>query len=392
MTVKMSIKYRCADPSSYGDPCADPPKAGDDPEYTVFEFGTKSFPNVPLILRAASYERDSNVGYGKKRINVTLNGFLEGDNHEEVVRMYKKLSDVFVHNDLRFTYEIIDTFGTYKIIDDQPIYMDSYNEPSAWKQYNGDYEITFHYYEDQCYTTDLGIRVVYTPDETLIANPDSYIFNPCPMISKNSNRKRDWNADNKTRYGKKIGKEVYVTLKGFLSASSNVTLQTKIDRLEQIFSLATRGSLTYGCFTHEVRIVQEPQFSLTFPRNHVDYEIQLAYGTDEIFEISTEITFSRVHKFPKIRNRLYCAKIEVTEYIPSGQYVDYSLRLKAKDRETTRQRAQDEFNALVYQPGLSYKLEGGTERWLDDNSIEIKDRRFYIDAILINIEDSSALP
>ena len=75
-------------------------------QYQRFDFGTTKFPNVPLFSREPSYERDGNTGYGKKRIDCTLTGFIEENDAYELQLLYAKLEEVFEHNDIRFTYKI----------------------------------------------------------------------------------------------------------------------------------------------------------------------------------------------------------------------------------------------------------------------------------------------
>jgi hypothetical protein len=103
-----------------------------------------------------------------------------------------------------------------------------------------------------------------------------------------------------------------------------------------------------------------------------------------------------MHKFTKVRNRLYCKTIKVKQYTGwsgeyiSGQYIDYSIRIKGKDRETTRYMLKDELASIIFSGG--YEMDGGSEHWLDDNFIEFNTKYFYKTAILPNVDYDAIVP
>jgi len=374
-------------------------------QYQRFDFGTTKFPNVPLFSREPSYERDGNIGYGKKRIDCTLTGFIEENDAYELQLLYAKLDEVFEHNDIRFTYKIEQespagsgVWNTTVVMDEEPVYIDKVSEPSGWKFYNGEYNIAFHYYKNDAYTNDLGIAAHYLQDAACITSPGAaalYLFEPAPSIGRNTNRKRDWNSSGKSKSGKKIGNEVMIDIKGFLSADNEEDLYAKMTEMEDALKVI-KGTLTYGSFTKQVRLVSGPNFSPIFIRNHVDYTIRFAYNTENLYEITTDLKFSRMHKFTKVKNRLYCKTIKVKQYTGwsgeyiSGQYIDYSIRIKGKDRETTRYMLKDELASIIFSGG--YEMDGGSEHWLDDNFIEFNTKYFYKTAILPNVDYDAIVP
>lgn len=374
-------------------------------QYSRFDFGTTAFPNVPLFSREPSYERDGNTGYGKKRIDCTLNGFIEENDPYELQLLYTKLEEVLEHNDVRFTYKIKKEFpvgsglwNSIIVVDDEPVYIDKVSEPSGWKFYNGEYNIAFHYYKNDSYTNDLGIIAHYLQDSKCIAPPSAstlYLFEPAPSIGRSTERKRDWNSSSKSKYGRRIGNEVMIDIKGFLSADNEADLHSKMEEMEDVLKV-TQGTLTYGSFARQVRLVSGPNFSTIFIRNHVDYTIRFVYNTEELYEISTDLKFSRLHQFTKIKNRLYCKTLKIKryrgwsgEYI-CGQYIDYSIKIKGKDRETTRSMLKDELASVIF--GGGDEMEGGSERWLDDNSIEFNAKYFYSLAVLNNVDFDASVP
>lgn len=374
-------------------------------QYSRFDFGTTAFPNVPLFSREPSYERDGNTGYGKKKIDCTLSGFIEENDAYLLQLLYAKLEEVFEHNDVRFTYQIQQEspagsgiWNTTTIMNEVPVYIDKVGEPSGWKFYNGEYTINFHYYQNDSYTNDLGIIAHFLQDATCIPSPGAaalYIFDPAPSIGRNTDRKRDWNSSNKSMYGNTIGKEVMIDIKGFLAADNEPALHAKMSNMEDAFKI-TAGTLTYGSFSKYVRVVNGPNFAPGFTRNHVDYTIRLAYNTEDLYEITTNIKFTRSHKFTKVKHRLYCKKIKIKQYVGysgeslSGQYIDYSIKIKAADRETARSMLKDEFSAMLF--GGGYEMEGGGESWPDDNSIDFQVKYFYETAIIENVNIDPSVP
>lgn len=369
--------------------------------YSRFDFGTIDFPNIPLFSREPSYERDGNIGYGKKKIDCTLSGFIEENDAYLLQLLYARLEEAFEHNDVKFTYKIeqenpAGVWNTTIIMDEVSVYVDKVSEPSGWKFFNGEYTINFHYYKDDSYTNDLGIVASFLQDSTCSLSPILYTFDPAPSIGRNIDRKRDWNSSRKSMYGRDIGNEVMIDIKGFLSAETEAALFTKINDLEDVFSI-TSGTLNYGSFTKNVRVVNGPNFATTFPRNHVDYTIRLAYNTEDLYEITTDLKFSRAHKFTKVKNRLYCKlRPRVKTYTGwsnepiCGQYIDYSVKIKAVNKSTARSMLRDELSAIIF--GGGDEMEGGYEHWIDDNTIEFQTKYFYDTVIISNVDVSPTVP
>lgn len=334
---------------------------------------TTGFKRIPLVSRRINNERSEKQAYAVRTVNITLSGFVTGNNHSEVVALYQQLKSLLSKNDVRITY----SSGSTVILNNERIWLDSINEPSDWKQYQGDFEIGLHYIENICYEDDFGISASYIPDVG-----SSYSFSPVPLWQKSSKPGREAPGSSRfTPSGSRRGNEVTLVLTGDLVAESSILLAQKMDALNDAFKYD--GTLNYGAWSEDVRVVSMPQFTSVLPARTVGYSITLVYWDSAIQFQSTRITFSRIHRFPKIKNRLYCGRNEVTEYHTSGQFITYSFKLRAITLADSRTLLANEMATTIYANGV--ELEGGTEVHEDDDTIVATVKKYHNTPILANL-------
>lgn len=355
-------------------------ECGDPPVLRTLKFG-EDIKNMPLIGRSNSISRPSDQGFSNSfTTRVTLEGFIEGNDHKDILMQLQLLKDFFHRNDLNFTYKI----GSYIIYDNISIYLDGFEEPVSWKQYNSDYSITFHLFEDKCDQYNLGIRCDYVNDQSEV-----HIFDPTPLWEANATPSReDAFMPMDTPYGEKRSTQIKTTLNGSLRANDRLELKNKMERLASVFK--RDGVLTYNGWSNSVRVEDGVKFNQSFPRDYVTYTINLLYYDSDIHSLSIERTFSEIHKHTKVNTRLYCRKTEIEEFHDSPQYVNYSVSLKSKDRTTCRMLLERELSKLIVPGGK--RLPGGLETWKDGNEIEYKSQYIYLDPILPNITDDPNIP
>ena len=340
--------------------------------------GTYIFPaeEMPLFTRQLDYMRPTDQGFGGKRLNCSLSGFTQGNNHREVVANYQALLNIVKCNNLRFVYQADDL----PIIDTQ-VYVDDYNEPSDWKEYEGDYNISFHYFEQPTHSlASLGIQAQY------VHATGTYVFDPTPLWSSGTKLNReDWRSSRILPSGASYASEVGVSLQGRLHADDATALRAKMTALEEAFR--TDGSLNYGTWTRDMRVDSGPQFSQSFPRNYVDYTIELRYDTEGIIEFSSTRSFGRLHNFPKIKELPWCNTVRIRTFSPLGQRVNYSIKIRANSTTQARSLLANEAANLVTLGGV--ELEGGTEDWDDmKHSVSLSFSKYYYPPILTNLANT----
>lgn len=374
-----------------------------DAEDILISFPSANFPRIPIITRNKAAVRSGNTGYGTTRINVTLNCFVTGNRHSDIVARYEQLEDVFDRNDLYMWY--ISGNGDFKIVNGIRVYIDSFSEPSSWKQNRGNFSITLHYFKVTCDYNSFDIIATYGQTNLEGYDPEnpmgqiplvSYKFDPCPLYSSNIQKiNGESTASEFTPYGLPLEKNRIITLTGILKAEKYRDyevdglpvdgLKTKMDKLEEAFS--RHGVLDYGDWTRQVYIESGPVFELSLPHAFVKYTIKLRCHEDEIYELSCVREFTRIHHHAVVDERLYCLKTEVDEFHESGQYVNYSMTLKAKSREKARELLKRELSLFVTAGGT--EMPGGKEKWLNDRTIAIQFKKFYLEPILPNVEDTT---
>lgn len=378
------------------------PNCGSNEEDEVLiRFPSVQFPRIPLISRSKSSVKSGDLGYGTTRIDVTLDCFVTGDRHSDIVAQYEILENVFDRNDLYMWY--ISGNGDHKVINGVRVYISKFNEPSDWKQHKGRYSVGLYYFKNVCDYDSFGISASYDQTSLESYDPDnpngqepqvSYAFNPCPLWSSDIEKVNgEPTASEFTPYGEVLKKNRTIILTGMLKADHYENyivngvpqdgLKTKIDKLHEAFS--RHGVLNYGDWTRQVYIESGPTFETSLPHCFARYSIRLKCHEDEIYELKCTRDFTRTHHFAKVDDRLYCLKTEVDEFHESGQYVDYSMTLKAKTREKARELLRKELGQFVTPGGV--EMRGGKERWLNDRTISISLKKFYVEAILPNVED-----
>ena len=370
-------------------------------ETVVIKFPSVDFPRIPLISRKKSSLRQGDTGYGTNRIDVTLQCYVIGDRHSDIVRKYMLLQDAFDRNDLHMWYTVNN--GEDKIIDGVRVYIDDYSEPSGWKQYDGTFSINIHYFKISCDYDSFGIKAYFEGFNLEGYDPDNvdsqearttYNFDPAPLYSAQIEKVNgEPTASEFSPYGEILKQNRIITLSGLLKADhyedyvedgvNKDGLKTKMDDIVEAFS--RHGVLHYGDWTYQVYIESPISFETTLPHSFVKYSIRLKCHEDEIYELKCTRDFSRIHHHAKVDERLYCLKTEVEEFHESGQYVDYSMTLKAKTREKARELLKKEWQLFVISGGI--EMPGGKERWLNDRTIVVTAKKFYLEPVLPNFED-----
>jgi hypothetical protein len=159
-----------------------------------------------------------------------------------------------------------------------------------------------------------------------------------------------------------------------------------------VFQPGAKGTLNYGDFSHTVRLYEAPEVPAVFPRNYCHYKLMFIRYTDDLFTFTVDKSYSRIHKFPRIRNRLFCKKIQVCEYMESGQTITYDIKCLAETPERARDIIRENLAKVIHNPtdNPAYELEGGVERELDNGEINVSIKKFHKKAVKKNTEDLTA--
>lgn len=347
-------------------------------QYQRLTFGEgKDVENVPSIERSVAFSRPTDQGYSESyRIPLVLKGFIEGNSHSEVMTQYEKIKNCFGRNDLRMTYKI----GNDYIYNNVLVYVDSFVEPSEWKEYNGDFIVNLHFFEVPCLQFDLGIRSYYHNDDGIL-----FTFEPPPLWEANTTPSRpDTNDPIITPFGRRRASKFVGSLHGTLHESNQATLKSKMEQLSTVFQ--RDGELMYNGWTNKVRITSGLVFNRVFPRDYATWSVGFSYYDSDIEEFEMERSFSNVHRHTKITTRLYCLKTEVEQFHESGQFVDYNLTLKSSTRQLARTMLYSEINKVVSPNG--YLMSGGGENWVSGNKISWQARYYYETPVLPILTDT----
>lgn len=360
----------------------------------AYQFGPDE---VPLFSRRVDYMRPLDQGYGGRKLICTLSGFFEGKEHTDIIGKYKQLINVIKANDVTFTYRG-DNTTLSDVMVEQRVYMDDYVEPTDWKEYQGDYNLTFHYFEQPTAANTLGIIAKYQPKlnskQQDPAKPDIYVsggdpaaytFDPVPYWDcRLATTREDWHGEKVTAYGRSLANEMSVTLTGRLHSDSHANLKKKIDALHKAFEYD--GQLTYGEFINDVKVV-DISIPTTFPRDYVDYQITLKYNTSGVLKFVSKRRIARLHNFPKITELPWCNTVRVKEFAPLGQQINYYIQLQATSMATCRSLLVNEAKMIVIPNGI--ELDGGTQEEDDNtNTITLSFSKYYKTPVLSNIENS----
>ena len=335
--------------------------------------GLYTFPadEMPLIQRRVEYARQGDVGYSLRRRNVTLSGFFLRNSHAEIMSAYQELLRIVNANDATLVYSI----GTEDIINNQ-VYIDDYTEPEDWKEYEGNYQISMHYFEVPKQGTELGIQASYT------SPGGTFHFDPTPNWSGGFKRIRpDFRSPVTTPSGQALTSEQSQTLTGWLVAPDAAQMQTKINELAQV--CGQDGQLQYGAWINNVRI-EDLQLPNTFPRDFCPYTIVFKYDTSNIIEYESTRSIARVHNNPKFIVNPYCGTKYAKEYAESPQEITYSIRLRAYTVASAREFLANEASFLIEPGGV--EVPGGTEVWSDMNtSVAFTCTKWYPNAVIPNL-------
>jgi hypothetical protein len=354
------------------------------PNQTFMQFvsntGTYTFDQeaMPLIGRRVEYARQSDQGQaGNRRINCTLNGFFYKNSHKDVVAEYKKLLDVLKCNDAKFTYKT-DNLTT---VLDQRVYIDGYDEPVDWKQYTGDYNLSFHYFEQPNHLlADLGITAIYSPNT---GAPFNFETTPHWAASFKPNR-ANFRAPRVTPSGQAIANETQVTLEGRLAADDHVALRNKAEALTQ--ALQYDGVLNYGAWTNNVR-VEGFSIPTTFPRNYLDYQIVFKYDSPGIIEFRSKREIGRIHGSPKITEIPFCGTVRTQVFPVLGQEISYFFSLRAMTISAARTALANEVANMVITGGI--EMPGGKEIWDDSEpQVTLNFTKYYFPYVVNNLAGS----
>ena len=333
--------------------------------------------NLPLVERRIINERRLTEGASTRTRSFNLSGFFTGDTHDEVMQKFNLLHAICSDNTVFVSY----TDGVNIILQDQMMYVDSINEPGDWKQYIGDYQIEMHYREEPLNNAnDLIIAASYIPDDAPVYNFELPPF----WKSSTAPSRRDTNQRRSSPAGERIGDNVEVTLTGSLTAANPQALKVKMDTMTAAFQ--ADGILNYNNWSNKVRVVSAPVFDESFPTQVVRYTITLSYNNAKIHSMSSKRTITRIHQFPKIRDRIYCNNRKITLFdLKSGQTITYSISIKADDTQIARTILINEVANMIHPNRV--EMPGGTEDQDDDSgTVSIKVIKFYDKPIYDNID------
>lgn len=366
------------------------------------------FPLVPLIARKQTIARVGDTGFGSYRTDMTLSGFFEARDHPDAVRKYLRLENILSQSYGYLSYKVSSVDGEHIVAWDQLVYIDDLDEPMEWKQHDGAYTISFHYFTDRCDSGINFLRCSYIPFPTSVLKATdydqlgimaaayedaddeenihgTYNFRNAPLWTKNIKRQQSHPTYQSLPSGSEVARKSEITLVGILQGTGYENVMAKMEALEDAFEHA--GILNYGTWSGLFYPDGNVQFSQVMPDFNVQYTIRGESYDTEIYSMKCSRTFTRTHHHPLIRPRKYCFITNVYEFHESGQTVTYSMSLQAKDRKRTRQLLYDEFKNFVTEKDDMVLMDGGTERWTDDNTIELTCSYYYREKILTNLED-----
>ena len=306
---------------------------------------------------------------------MTINGWFEGDSHPEVVEKYQRLIEILKVPDVKVTY----FDGNDFVINDQVCFIDNYAEPINWKEYTGDYKVTFHYIEELSHGSYLNLNVSFSSPAGV------YTFETTPLWTAKIENVRGSKpgANEKSPSGRSVGSIVSVALKGELAANSHNELASKIGLMSNAFS--RDGVLNYGIWSNTVDVTSPPSYGPTLPQFVCPFTVAVAYKTESVYEFSATSSYTRIHPMADIRKRKYCP----TDYIKlnrdSSQEVTYSLMARGDSIDAARAFLKAEAWNLVIPGGVD--MDGGNEVHDEmQNSVTITIKKFYLTPVMPNVD------
>ncbi len=327
--------------------------------------------NFPVYGRSFEYIRPDPQGPSFKKVNISLSGFLQAENSEELFMLYESLKDLVGVNDTTFTY-IDDTVTAsgVTIHDEQPVYVESYNEPQDneyAKSCIGDYSIELYYFKPN--EDNLGLTVSY----------NGYEFDPIPTWSRDAEINRDG------RNGTYQSTTLRIVLNGFIFRDTHSELKEEVDLLEQAFK--GDGTLVYGDFSNSVKI---GRYSIQpcVPKNFIYYSAEFFYDifveNGGILEIEKRFSFSRINRQPVITEEPFCDRRLIELMNESGQTINYRVKVKSSSLAVARNMVSAELQSIFILGGI--EMPGGSESWdYIEPSVEVNVVQFHDIPVLGNM-------
>lgn len=325
-------------------------------------------PNFPIYSRAFEYIRPDDQGPSIRKVNISIAGFLEADNHGEIMALYETIKNIVDTNDTTFTY----TADGTTIYNNKAVVIDGYTEPEDAeyaKLVLGDYGIQFHYYENN--TDTIPISCTYTP-----SSGPAYTFEKVPKWSRSIKPERE-------SYRSPLrGSVVTIALSGMLYADTHTSLMTKIEALQTAFS--KDGTLTYGLFTNTIMRVNHCDIQPVVPMNFAYFDIELAYDIGTNTTLKRSMRINRIHHNPVVTEEPGCGRRVVELMNRSSQEINYSISIQANSLTECRELLSTEA-AFMIEPG-GIEMPGGTENWdLDNFRVELSVTKLYTTPIIGNL-------
>lgn len=349
----------------------------------TLKLGDTAIPtDIPLYQRTYEIIRPSAQGKAYKRVNLQFDGFILGVDHKDVVDKYAVLCALLDNNDTTLTYKIKNPANVETThYNAKRVYVDSYSEPTDWKQYDGSYSFSLYYFEALAdAASNLGISASY----------GGYTFAPIPSWERTVEPViQDYRDILFPIGGTGPCLDVTIKLSGFLTADIGAVdpvanLKSKLDTLESALNANNRvGTLSYGGFSATVRVMG---FSVpdVVPIQELPYTVTMQYNTKQIYSLNVSYQYSRIHHHPVIKEQPFCNTRSIKFMNLSGQTITYNLSCKADTLSNARAQLEVEAAARIYAGGI--EIEGGSES-VDENKKEISVTitRFYNTPILTNI-------
>lgn len=326
--------------------------------------------NSPLYSQGFTVVRDGEQGASFKRINIMLNGFLEGEGTDEVMALYKSLRDKANPNNTTFTY-IQDSVILH---DNRKVYVQTYSEPEDnefGKVASGDYSIELYYFEDSSH--DLGIPVTY----------GDYTFEKPPKFGRDFFQ----NKPNPTSNYSNLSKVGVITLQGHLFGETHSILMAKMNALQLAFIDAPGSSgklFRYGDFAAYCYVHQGSSITPEVIKNFCYFDIKLYYYTNDVIEFSYTEESTRIHRTPVIKEKPFCNTRSIQEMNLSGQYITYSMMCASTTTEKAKEILNTELWYAVMPGGI--EMPGGRQVVdKDNNKVSVTVTKFYNIPIIANL-------
>lgn len=328
---------------------------------------------MPLIGQRVENHRAGDQGVANRVISFTLSGYFKGNTHHEIVTKYQRLMDFLKCNDVLLTYND----GSGVVLSNQLMYVDGYSEPSDWRQFSGDYEIQFHYFDTfSPQTNQLGITCSYS------SNAGSFTFDLPPQCGQSQKPLRQGKSQLYTPSGVRLANERTITLSGRLVGPNHASVAAKANALLGAFQ--DTGTLTYGSFINSITQVVSVDIPPIFSRNYVDYTIQLIAWTTNLYEFSSTMNASRIHLNPIVKENFYCDTRSVQTFSPSSQTINYNFKATSDTSDLAMAYLIPEVLNGVIAGGV--EMQGGSQN-LDrmKNSAEVSINMWYANAVIANV-------